>query len=74
VLSNQLASWRQYIWGFLDYDMVAANKNFPDQLRQMFEIQTTLLEVCTPLGLFVGKIMSTFDRLVRGRSLYSALG
>lgn len=73
VLSNQLAAWRQHIWGFLDYDMVAANKNYPCQMKELFEIQTTMLETCNPLACFVGKIMSSFDRLVQGRNLYVSL-
>jgi hypothetical protein len=74
VIYNQLAQWRQHIWGFLDYDMVAANKCFPNQLRTLFKIQTMMLETCSPLGLCIGKIMYSFDRLVRGRNLYLTLG
>lgn len=74
ILSNQLAAWRQHIWGFLDYDMVAANKCFPNQLNKLFEIQTTMLETCNPLACFIGKIMFSYDRLVRGRNLYASLG
>src|SRR5690606_11237728 len=72
VLSNQLATWRQYIWTFLDYTMVSANRQFPNQMNQMFQIQSTLLQVSSPLSLFIGKILFSLDRLVRGRNLYSS--
>lgn len=74
VIENQLAAWRQHIWGFLDYDMVAANKCFSNQLSELFSIQTMMLETCNPLACFIGKIFSSFDRLIRGRNLYASLG